>query len=39
VSIGGIRYTPRAGGAETTGRIKDYRLYVGKGFTTVKPNP
>ncbi|HEY8962682.1 MAG TPA: discoidin domain-containing protein, partial [Luteolibacter sp.] len=36
-SIGGIRYTPRAGdNSTTTGRIKDYRLYVGKGFTTVK---
>ena len=40
VSIGGIRYTPRAGDNQTTtGRIKDYRLYVGKGFTTVKPKP
>jgi beta-galactosidase len=27
--IGGLRYTPRAGAAEVTGRIKDYRVYVG----------
>ena len=28
--IGGFRYTPRAGDAKTPGRIKDYRIYVGK---------
>jgi len=27
--ISGLRYTPRAGAAEVTGRIKDYRVYVG----------
>lgn len=28
VAIGGIRYTPRQG-TDATGRIKDYRIYVG----------
>lgn len=28
-AIGGLRYTPRQGGAEVTGRIKEYRLFVG----------
>ena len=28
VRVGGFRYTPRAG-ASVTGRIKDYRIYVG----------
>jgi beta-galactosidase len=27
--IGGFRYVPRQGGPETTGRIKEYRVYVG----------
>jgi beta-galactosidase len=27
--ISGFRYTPRAGGPEVTGWIKDYRVYVG----------
>jgi beta-galactosidase len=27
-TIGGFRYTPRQGGADTTGRIKNYRVYV-----------
>ena len=26
--IGGLRYVPRQGGAEVTGRIADYRIYV-----------
>jgi beta-galactosidase len=28
-TIGGFRYTPRQGGPHTTGRIKDYRVFVG----------
>lgn len=35
--IGGFRYTPRAGAANTGGRIKDYRIYVGTSF--VKDSP
>jgi len=31
VRIGGFRYTPRAG-ANVTGRIKDYRIYLGDNF-------
>ena len=27
-TIGGLRYVPRQGGAETSGRIADYRVYV-----------
>ena len=27
-TIGGLRYTPRQGGPEATGRIRDYRVYV-----------
>jgi beta-galactosidase len=27
--ISGFRYVPRQGGADVTGRIKDYRIYVG----------
>ncbi len=30
VKISGFRYTPRPGGPEVTGRIKDYRIYVGE---------
>ena len=30
--IGGIRYTPRQGDQRTTGRIRDYRIYVGDGL-------
>ncbi len=30
VSIGGFRYTPRAGSNDVAGRIKDYRIYVGE---------
>jgi beta-galactosidase len=26
--IGGIRYLPRAGGADASGRVQDYRVYV-----------
>jgi hypothetical protein len=29
VSIGGFRYTPRAGTGNVAGRIKDYRIYIG----------
>ncbi len=29
VRISGFRYTPRQGGADATGRIKSYRVYVG----------
>jgi beta-galactosidase len=29
--VGGFRYTPRAG-ADNPGRIKDYRVYIGKGL-------
>lgn len=29
VCIGGLHYTPRAGGGAVTGRIKDFRVYVG----------
>ena len=29
VSVSGFRYTPRQGPADATGRIKDYRVYVG----------
>jgi beta-galactosidase len=28
-TIGGFRYTPRQGGAEVGGRIKNYRIYIG----------
>lgn len=28
--VGGFRYTPRAGAANPAGRIKDYRIFVGK---------
>ena len=28
-SVGGFRYVPRQGGADTTGRIKEYRFYIG----------
>ena len=31
VTVGGFRYTPRQGPDTTTGRIKDYRIYVGDG--------
>lgn len=27
-TIGGLRYTPRQGPADTTGRIKDYRVFI-----------
>jgi hypothetical protein len=30
--IGGFRYTPRAGSGEVTGRIKDYRVFIGAGI-------
>lgn len=30
--IGGFRYTPRAGAGEIAGRIKDYRIFIGKGL-------
>jgi beta-galactosidase len=29
VRIGGFRYTPRAGNDKVTGRIKDYRVFIG----------
>jgi beta-galactosidase len=29
VTVGGFRYTPRQGADNVTGRIKDYRIYVG----------
>jgi beta-galactosidase len=32
VRIGGFRYTPRAGSGEVTGRIKDYRVFIGTGL-------
>jgi beta-galactosidase len=35
-SIGGFRYTPRPGGNNVGGRIKDYRVYVG---TTLVKDP
>jgi beta-galactosidase len=31
-TISGFRYTPRQGGNNTGGRIKDYRVYVGDGL-------
>jgi beta-galactosidase len=36
-TIGGFRYTPRQGGADLTGRIKQYRVYVGEVFAPRKP--
>jgi beta-galactosidase len=32
-SIGGFRYTPRPGGANVGGRIKNYRIYIGDATT------
>jgi len=28
-SIGGLRYVPRQGGAGVSGRIREYRVYIG----------
>ncbi len=30
--VGGLRYMPRQGGAEVTGRIRDYRIFVADGL-------
>jgi beta-galactosidase len=35
--IGGFRYTPRAGD-DNPGRIKDYRIYIGKALAVPMPN-
>jgi beta-galactosidase len=34
--IGGMLYTPRQGDMQVTGRIKEYRIYVGDGMVTAK---
>ena len=31
-TIGGFRYTPRQGGGNVGGRVKEYRIYVGDGL-------
>jgi len=34
VEVAGLRYVPRQGTAEVTGRIKQYRIYIGDQLVT-----
>ncbi len=37
--VGGVRYLPRAGGTDASGRIRDYRVYVSDAPFGLEPNP